>query len=363
MISNEWYTYNRTTTDYKSGDWETWSQYVYLDTLWNFVNCLFGKYNVNFTKDYFTSASIDSQIGPVVQLPLGSLPVIGDNDTSSAGYARFSPGVGLSPFISNAPYPTLNLRAVNGPNVGTIPDLRNANTLQVLQEKIALAGNRVYDWFKLVFGHDVSDARLQRPSFISRTSADLSISEITQTSAGSGGQPLGDFAGRASSFAKDGLGSIQVDEPSYVVVLMSILPHQSYFQGVPKEFLKMDRFDFLIPDFASIGMQPISSRELFVADDNTSVNVFGYTDRYQDYKMNMDEIHGDFRDSMAYFHSSRMFDSCPELNSAFIRCNSWSSDLNRVFAVTSGLTSHIFSYLHFNVTGYRPLPIYPNYAL
>lgn len=299
----------------------------------------------NFAPDYFTSASLDAQLGNPVNIPIDGLM-----DTSGSGAVSWASG------FTVAGTPT-DLRTGT-----TIPDLRNASVLQVLKEKLALVGNRPIEWFRAIFGHKVSDERLQRPTFIKRITSVINIDELTNQTAGVDGAPVGDMYGRGLTVNSNGIMDILVDEPSWVFVVMSIVPSQSYFQGVPIELVKSDRFDFLYPDFASVGMRAIKRNEIF-ANPSSNTTVFGYTDAYNEYKMNLSEIHSDFRSNMSYWHASRLFGSSPRLNGRFLSIDANKDDLNRIFATVEGDVNHFFCYLNFTLHVERPLPVYPHYYL
>ena len=327
------------------------------------IHYVFGKHDVNFVNDYFTSASINSEGENKVSIPLtSSLFATNTHETQAVGISA-PPGGGV-PFVGS----TGAIRGqVSVLNSGSIPDLRLANILQILEEKSALAsGNRPYEFYKLIFGHIIPDSRLHRPTFLGRIKKYVSIQEVTQTGMSSEGQPLGDVAGKASSVSSDGLFSVKVDEPSWIQVIMSVVPDQAYFQGFPIELVKTDPYDFLIPDLQHVGMRSIDSSELFcgVGSSESELDAsFGFTDIYNEYRCSNNEVHGEFRSSMAYWTSIRRFASMPRLNKDFIRVNSTDKELYKPFAVTSGYTSHIIGQLWFNYSHVRPLDIYPSYSL
>lgn len=316
-----------------------------------------GVFDVNYVNDYFTSASITSQGSAAVKIPITSQVFVkaAVNSTIGSDYVN-SDGVPVAS-VSGKPWDIINN--------GTIPDLRLANVMQMIEEKSAMAsGNRKYEFYKLFFGHIISDSRLHRPEFIGRQKNYVSISEVTQTGMSEEGKPLGDYAGKGSSVDSSFLAKVKFDEPSWLMVIVSVLPRQSYFQGFPVEMVKTDPYDFLIPDLQHTGMRSIDSSELFVSDGDDAVDgAFGFTDMYNEYRCSLDEIHGEFRDSMSYWLSNRRFVQTPRLNPDFIRCNSNDEELYKPFAVTDGFTSHIVMIIHWNIESIRPLDLYPSYSL
>ena len=323
----------------------------------NICRNVVGSFDVNFVNDYFTSASITSQGSAAVKIPLTSQVFVNAavNTPIDQDFIN-SDGVPVA-YSTNKPWSIVNN--------GTIPDLRLANVMQMIEEKSAMAsGNRKYEFYKLFFGHIISDSRLHRPEFLGRQKNYVSISEVTQTGFSEEGKPLGDYAGKGSSVDSSFLTKVKFDEPSWLMVIVSVLPRQSYFQGFPVEMVKTDPYDFLIPDLQHTGMRSIDSSELFVDDSDDEVNAaFGFTDMYNEYRCSLDEIHGEFRDTMSYWLSNRRFVQTPRLNSDFIRCNSNDSELYKPFAVTDGFTSHIVMIIHWNIESIRPLDLYPSYSL
>lgn len=329
---------------------------------------LFSTRNVCFSRDYFTAACPNSQLGSAVQIPFtgtlgGSTVLTGAATVTNTGGSNV-----LVPMWSGTVGSYNNNAVVNA---NTIPDLRKANRLQEFLEKSAL-GNRIYDFFKIHFGVESSDARLQIPHLIARLRSTFSISEVTQTSqttigSSTGDSALGSFAGHGVNVNKDFAMNYTFEEPTYVMVITSIRPKQAYFQGIKRELITTDRFDHIIPEFAEIGMQPIYKRELFWSDTD---EIFGYIDRYGDSKQMTDEIHGDFRGSLLYWHDSRAFSTgvnglhnSANLNSDFLHIQPREQGLNRIFAYEDVDFNHFYMLMQFNLSCELPLPYYPNYRM
>lgn len=318
--------------------------------LFMIMNAILCVRDVRFQQDYFTSAQPTPQLVSSVNIPFDLCDDGGSSVSVSAGS------------VVN----TRSNRPVTGSlvNSSTIPDLRKANKLQEYRERSLIGGNRPLEWFLNIFGVRPSDERLQRPAFIHRSKSYVSISEVTQTSAtefdnnSNPSQALGSFGGHALSADSDFLIDYSFTEPSFVFVIMSLVPKQAYFQGINKELTKTDRFDFLIPQFAEIGAQPIYASELHY--DKDKEEIFGYTDRYMEYKTRCDEIHGDFKDTLQYWHDSRRLPPSVKLNSSFIGVQ---GDLNKIFAYEANDFAHIYCLIDFQVKCLRALPEYVNYRL
>jgi hypothetical protein len=137
---------------------------------------------------------------------------------------------------------------------------------------------------------------------------------------------------------------------------MSVLPRSAYYQGVPKTFLKTDKFEFAWPEFANIGEQEIATSEIFQDYDGAIAYdyLWGYQARYAEYKLRNDSCHGDFRENLDFWHMGRKFTGVPGLNYTFVGCD----PTTRVFAVQENNPSQLMAQVYHKVKAIRPLPIY-----
>jgi hypothetical protein len=91
-------------------------------------------------------------------------------------------------------------------------------------------------------------------------------------------------------------------------------------------------------------------------DDNDGV--FGYQSRYAEYKFKHSTVHGDFRDTLDFWHLAQRFQSTiqnprPNLNEAFIKCD----PSKRVFAVEDG-SDHLWIQVYHNIKAIRLIPYF-----
>lgn len=300
--------------------------------------------------DYFTSALPFAQKGNSVKIPLSgevtyesdgtpdilktvhgqvlaNVNQIGSSNFGGALEAKGNPTTPVT--IDNSKH----LKVTTGE--GTINDLRRAFKLQEWLEKNARAGSRYAESILSFFGVKSSDARLQRPEFLGGNKTPLMVSEVLQQSSTDQTTPQGNMSGHGISMGQSGGFKKFFEEHGYVIGLMSVIPKTSYSQGIPRHFSKFDKFDYFWPQFEHIGEQSILNKEIYAANVGNfeSEGVFGYIPRYAEYKYSPNSIHGDFRDSLYFWHLGRTFDnsSLPKLNSQFIECNK--DSLTRIFAV------------------------------
>lgn len=322
--------------------------------------------------DYFTSALPWTQKGAEATIPLGtSAPLVFDAtggkntiyrdstnaiapattgvSTAASGIMFGQSGGGINMMADVTENTTADL---SGATAATINDLRNAFRLQEWLEKNARGGSRYIECIKSHFNVESSDSRLQRPEFLGGGSSPMTISEVLQTSANTTEPtPQGNMAGHGISVGSNNNFTYRCEEHGYIMGIMSVLPKTAYQQGIPKNFLKFDKFDYFWPSFAHLGEQPIENRELYYsAADND--DVFGYTPRYSEYKYMNSSVHGEFRTTLDIWHMGRQFATRPALNQTFIEC----VPTDRVFAVTSGekLYAHIFH----NIRASRKMPFF-----
>lgn len=328
-----------------------------------------------WAKDYFTSALPWLQRGPLTQMPVdvnvenaflkdktkpaGSqevweLQFQADNDDTFGPSPRWSNPDGSPSALTNGATGSPGVYPINlsdfieinfeGNQVGsfTVEDLRRTIKLQEWRERNARGGGRYNEQLLAHFGVRSSDARLQRPEFLGAMRCPVSISEVLQSSESSeSGTPLGEMGGHAISAAGNNLFKNKYfEEHGNLFVLMCVLPRTAYFQGLPKEFQKFDKFDYYWPEFAHIGEQPIMLDELYYGKKLATgeSDVFGYTPRYAEYQYIPDRIRGTFRTTLKAWHMARDLDSNVKLNSDFVKAQ----PTDRIFAVNYQDTEQLY---------------------
>lgn len=341
-----------------------------------------------WTKDYFTSALPFTQRGGEVTLPLYGNPTVTGTghaytfpeqqtvayEVGSTGGADFSkPFSGQMTFDGGSATNQNKKIASSGGSINindvalgldvdlsnvsaaTINELRRAIKAQEFLEATARSGSRYTEFIRGIFGVKSSDARLQRPEYLGGGKQPVVVSDVMQTSQSTQESALGTPGGAAASLGKTHSFKKYFEEYGYVIGIMSVLPVPAYQQGMPRQFLKFDKYDHYIPQFAHLGEQEITSQELYF-DPTTSGNdaLFGYAPRYAEYKFINSSVHGDFRTSLKYWHMGRIFNARPELNGSFVTSN----PTDRIFAVEDSDVDKLWVNIHHNCTALRPMPKY-----
>lgn len=112
-----------------------------------------------------------------------------------------------------------------------------------------------------------------------------------------------------------------------------------YMQGVPRHYMRRTKEDFWQKELQHIGQQEITNREIYAAHP-TPEGVFGYQDRYDEYRRNESTVAGEFRTTeLNYWHMARDFGSPPALNASFVSC----VPTERTFAVPSNDVLYIMA--------------------
>lgn len=353
----------------------------------------------NKRADYFVSALPWPQKGDAVTVPIGgSAPVTGSgsftanaaslyvdslalagNTHNSALYADASTGAGnvhlntLAPgtgplddpaFAYNAAPTGVGFTGLTGPVADlssataiTINALRQAFQVQRLLERDARGGTRYTEILRAHFGVVSPDARLQRPEYLGGGSTPVSISPVPQTSV-TASTPQGNLAAFGVAAGNSGHGFVaSFTEHCVVLGLVCVRADLTYQQGMNKMFSRSTRFDFFWPALAHLGEQPIFNREIYTQGTSDDALVFGYQERYAEYRYKPSLITGQFRstatDPLDAWHLAQDFTSLPLLNQAFVEEH---PPVPRVIAVDSQ-PEFIFDSF-WNYVCARPMPVF-----
>lgn len=330
---------------------------------------------IRWDKDYFTSARPWEQKGPDITLPLGTeaplsgfARVDGIGTSNSRTWDKISGSVNLSgsgsvtasnaadqrwgsfsandtgffinqqgntdnpriysnlaqPYGSTpAPYADLSTASAI-----TVRALREALALQRFQEARARYGSRYPEYLRYL-GVSPQDARLQRPEYLGGGRAPIQISEVLQTAEGT--NPVGEMRGHGIGGMRSNRYRRFIPEHGYVLSLAAVVPKAIYADGLERHWSRTTKEDFWTKELEFIGQQEVLNKEVYMAHA-TPNGVFGFQDRYREYREKFSRISGEFRTVLDHWHLARLFASDPALNSTFVACI---PAQDRIFAVPS----------------------------
>lgn len=333
--------------------------------------------------DYFTSCLPAPQRGDAVSLPLsGTASIVSDSTNptldspSDSGetnksfssltdgdlHAAWAGALGgtRTNIVWNNPGLEVDLTSATAT---TINDLRLAFQTQRLLERDARSGTRYNELILSHFGVTVPDFRVQRPELLGMGSTPVNISPVAQTS----GQPtpaaddkLGNLAAIGTVSGKHGFTKSFV-EHGVIIGLVNLRGDITYSQGIERYWMKQTRYDFYYPVLAQIGEQSVTMAEIWTQGDGATTDdtVFGYQERYAEYRYKPSRLTGlfnvDAASSLSAWHLSEDFATQPSLDSAFIQSNT-GTPLDRALAIPS--EPHLIFDAYFDLKCARPMPLF-----
>ena len=336
--------------------------------------------------DYFTSCLPWPQKGPGVEINLGAtatldgtlsipqsqvgvpgtLSGLGGMSTGSSigsGLNQLQVGSNESWLNVGVPARTIDMSTtgitanLTNATAITINSLRQAFQLQRLYERDARGGTRYTEILRAHFGVISPDARLQRPEYLGGSSTRVNINPVEQTSSTNDTTPQGNLAAygvlgdRVNGFTKSFV------EHGYIIGLVNVRADLTYQQGLNRMWSRQTRFDFYWPALAHLGEQAVLNKEIYAQGNATDNEVFGYQERWAEYRYYPSQITGQMRSTYAQsldvWHLAQEFSALPRLNAEFIQDN---PPLERVLAVTA--EPQILLDCYFNLNCVRPMPVY-----
>ena len=331
----------------------------------------------NKRHDYFTSCLP----WPAKQVTEATIPIINpgkdlaerqafwltSTTTDTASALAGIPDVGFDNAVLSSTPGTENFvpSELLNDDAGTINQLRISFAIQRYFERSARGGSRYPETIKAHFNVDSADARLQRPEYLGRNTMRVNVTPVATTFESTGdtstGRTVGDLGamGTASTAGQPAFVK-SFTEHGFIMGLLSVTADLTYQQGLHKMWRRDNRFNYFWPAFQGIGEQGVSVQEIWAGDSTgpqDSTEIFGYQERYAEYRYSPSRISGLFRSAAAQsldaWHLSQEFTEAPALNDTFIQS---STPMDRVLAVQD--EPDFIADFYFHAKWARPMLMY-----
>lgn len=258
---------------------------------------------------------------------------------------------------------------------GTIHELLDAMLLQKIGDMLDRGGYSYNDFVRVIYNVDPGEDLSEYPVFLAGGSSPLQVSTVvnqTSPEASTQADPLGTLAGNVSSYLNGGnLFTRRVTKAGIYMPMMWIRPKAYYPSGVGPQWRIRNLGEMLIPQLADMSDAPVLLQELQCTPKGLSElssvavedSIWGYKDRYQEYRTCLDRVVGEMRTSRKGWYVSMPVDRMKYTSDgqATIGVGEGSFLMDRVdyspWVVTDRDVDHFFARVHQSFRCTLPLPV------
>lgn len=250
-------------------------------------------------------------------------------------------------------------------SVINVNDLRTAFQVQRMLERDARGGTRYTELLRSHFGVISPDGRLQRPEYLGGSSTRINVTPVAQTASTDATSPQGNLAAFGYTADSKSIFNHSFTEHGIIIGLLNVRADLTYQQGLERHWSRQTRYDYYWPSLAHLGEQAVLNKEIFCQGDSVldedghivDSQVFGYQERYAEYRYKNSLITGKLRsndsNTLDVWHLSQNFENLPVLNDEFIQDN---PPIARALAVQN--EPQFIADCFFKCKCVRPMPVY-----
>jgi hypothetical protein len=191
----------------------------------------------------------------------------------------------------------------------TIDTLNLSKKVYDMLNRVAVSGGSYEDWLQAVYSHNVY-RRAESPIYLGGLSKEVIFQEVVSNSGAEpnseiyqqGGQPLGTLAGRGrlNDKHKGGYVVVKVDEPSYIIGIVSLTPRIDYSQGIDWDVRLKTLDDLHKPSLDQIGFQDLVTDQMAFWENHSGTGTSRYSAGKQpawiNYMTSFNKTYGGFAD-------------------------------------------------------------------
>ncbi len=253
----------------------------------------------------------------------------------------------------------------------TANTIRNLMTASLISEKLALTDGSYNEFVKAHYGINPKSEDF-KPIFIGSFYQDITFNTNIQTSASTSDSPLGSKNSNANMLGNGFIGKFHVPDYGYIMTCVSIIPDNIYTQGLDRHWFKLTQDEQYLPLKNNLPPQALLNKEIvFSGTPSVDDDVFGYTERFEEYKSRRNRAHGlislkgedsNGKPWAAYdsaLISSYHFDSTPNLNNQFVTLCPANIDMS-IYSVPSEPPFELVSISHIDRVGPYPYATTPS---